>query len=275
MCRAGKIFLLLFLSFISAAAHEFWLAPARFFLPAGAAVKLYLLVGDNFAGRPWRGTSSRLTRFAHYTPTDSTDLLPYATQPDSLRTTVTFRQPGTHLVALATNQAFLTLDADKFTAYLREEGLTDVLARRQREGTTGQPGREAYQRCAKTLVQAGPVLIAPDTACRRVIGLPLELVPEQNPYQLRPGASLTVRVLAAGQPVPGALVQIWRHTPGQPVHVSKIYSNQNGRILFRLTSPGRYLLSTLRMRPATDPQTADWQTVWSSLTFGFISNSTR
>ncbi|MEJ7658181.1 MAG: hypothetical protein WKG07_00410 [Hymenobacter sp.] len=31
-----------------------------------------------------------------------------------------------------------------------------------------------------------------------MLGLPLELVPEQNPYRLRPGAALTVRVLRQG-----------------------------------------------------------------------------
>ncbi len=100
------------------------------------------------------------------------------------------------------------------------------------------------------------------------MGLPLELVPEQNPYALRPGASLTVRVLADGRAQAGQLVQVWQRRPGQPLRVFKLRSNQNGRVLFRISEPGQYLVSTVRMVPAALPE-ADWQSTWSTLTFGF------
>ncbi|WP_019947929.1 DUF4198 domain-containing protein [Hymenobacter aerophilus] len=264
--------LLLLLAAASAAlAHEFWLEPARFVVAPGTRVHLRRLTGENFTGEGWAGRYGRLELLRHYAPAmPPADLRPAAAAPDdSIQSTVTFTEPGTHLVALATNNATITLEADKFTAYLREEGLDNVLALREQRGQTAAPGREAYRRCAKTLVQAGPYNPA-DTAraWARSVGLPLELVPEQNPYGLAAGAPLTVRVLRAGQPVAGQLVLLWRRGARPRPLLQKLRSNQNGRVLLHLSGPGQYLVSTVRMESAPAATGADWQSTWSTLTFG-------
>jgi len=272
----------------AALAHEFWLQPASFRMAAGSAVPLRLLVGENFTGSPWPRPTRRVRRFVRYGPAsaaDSTDLRP-ALLTDSLAPALACAAPGTHLLALTSRLAYLELPAAEFTAYLREEGLGYALRQRQEAGeATTKPGREAYQRCAKALVLAtsGPRLpsAAADTAFRRVLGLPLELVPEQNPYRLRPGAALTVRVLRQGQPVPGALVQVWqvsapdsKPTAAPAVTHFATYSNAQGRILLRLSGAGPYLLATVRMENAPPalalPGTTarpDWLSTWASLTF--------
>ncbi|MBC8082156.1 MAG: DUF4198 domain-containing protein [Hymenobacter sp.] len=252
-----------------AVAHEFWLLPPQFFVAPGTTFNLRVFVGENFAGERWAGKSRRVTGLAHYAPAGPEDLLAPATAADTLHPNVTFAQPGTHMVVLSTNNAFLTLEAAKFNAYLKEDGLDYILLQRQQGNSLSKPGREAYRRCAKTLVQVGsPATTDTARAWSRPTGLALDLVPEQNPYALRVGGSLTIRVLADGLPRPGQLVQVWQRTAGKPVQIIKLYSNQNGRVLFRLTSPGQYMVSTVRMVPATLPE-ADWQSTWSTLTFGF------
>ncbi|MBT9393772.1 DUF4198 domain-containing protein [Hymenobacter sp. NST-14] len=253
----------------TALAGEFWLEPVRFWIMPGTAVHLRRLTGTNFTGSPWSGGSSRLAGFWHYAPGQpAVSLLPAASVPDTIQSTVTMRQPGTHLLALTTNFAPATLPATDFTRYLRAYQLDYVLALREQRQQSEQPGREAYRRCAKTLVQAGPYAAA-DTAraWARPVGLPLELVPEQNPYGLQAGASLTVRVLAEGQPVAGQLVQVWQRSRPARAAPVKLHSNQNGRLLLPLLSPGEYLLSAVRMVPARADSTADWHSTWSTLTF--------
>jgi uncharacterized GH25 family protein len=253
----------------AALAHEFWLLPTPFTVAPGTTLNLRVFVGENFTGERWAGKSSRLTRLMHFAPAGPHNLLAAATTADTLHAAVAFREPGTHLIALATNNAFITLEANQFNTYLKQEGLDYILLERQKRGALNQPGREAYRRCATTLVQAGaPTALDTARAWSRPTGLPLELVPEQNPYTLKAGASLTIRVLAEGQPQAGQLVQVWQRSPGQPVRISKLYSNQNGRVLFRLPGAGQYMVSAVRMTPATLPQ-ADWQSTWASLTFGF------
>jgi hypothetical protein len=265
-------------------AHEFWLQPASFQVATGTAVPMRLLVGENFSGKAWARPTRRVQRFVRFGPTnwaDSTDLRP-ALLADSLAPAVRYTAPGTHLLALTSQLAYLELPATEFTAYLREEGLGEALRQRQEGGVaTTKPGREAYRRCAKTLVLAtqGAHLspAAADTTFRRVLGLPLELVPEQNPYRLRSGAALTVRVLRQGQPVPGALVRVWQVAPGLAKQ-SKIptvssfttRANSQGRVLLRVVGPGPYLLATVSIENASPTLTvrADWLSTWASLTFG-------
>ena len=281
--KSVGLILLTILFFSNVLAHEFWLQPASYRVAVGAAVPVKLLVGENFAGATWARPTRRVRRFVRLgpTPPDSADLRP-ALLADSVAPMLRCLTPGTHLVLLTSRPAFIELPAAAFTAYLREEGLSEALRQRQEaDEAATKPGREAYRRCAKALVLAtrGAALppAAADTAFRRVLGLPLELVPEQNPYRLRPGAALTVRVLRQGQPVPGALVQVWQATPPAknqpgpgPVTHFVTHANGQGRALLRLPAAGPYLLATVQMEaaPAALAGRADWFSTWASLTFG-------
>lgn len=270
----------------TALANEFWLQPANFRVPVGAPVPLRLLIGENLIGQPWPRPTRRVQRFVHLGPgslADSTDLRP-ALLTDSAAPVMTCRVPGTHVVLLTSTLAFSELPADKFTAYLRAEGLDKALLYRRQQGqTTTKPGREAYRRCAKVLVLATSGPRAPlnpaDTTYRRSLNVPLELVPEQNPYHLRPGAALTLRVLRYGQPVPGAVVHFWDASPVAPggrgiitaveAHHFSTRANNNGRVLLRLPGSGPYLVAAkyLEAAPAALASQADWLSTWATLTF--------
>jgi hypothetical protein len=287
-----RVIPLLFLCTTAALAQDFWLQPVSFRVAVGALVPVRLLVGTGLAGETWPRPTRRTLRFVRLgpTPLDSTDLRP-ALRADSVAPTFSCATPGTHLVVLMSAPAFTELPPDKFTAYLREQGLDAALLYRQQQGqTTTKIGREAYRRCAKAIVLAANSLRASpsfaDTAFRRVVGLPLEFVPEQNPYFLRTGAALTVRVLRQGQPAPGVLVQVWDATPpamrpaaGQPlptpVHFTT-HANKSGRVLLRLPGAGPYLLATecIEPAPATLTYRADWLSTWATLTFGGPASAT-
>ncbi|MCA8829284.1 DUF4198 domain-containing protein [Hymenobacter pini] len=253
----------------TALAQQFWLEPARFWVAPDAAVHIRRLMGDGFQGTPWAGKSRRVVDLWHCAPGLPTrSMLPAATAADTLSTTFTLQQPGTHLLALTTDNAFSTFSGPDFTRYLKQENLQYIAAQRALTGDTTKSVREAYRRCAKTMVQVGPA-VAHDTAraWSRVLNQPLELVPEQNPYLLLPGASLTIRVLRHGRPVAGQPVVLWRRYRGIVIRQNQLYSNQNGRLLFRLSDPGDYLASTVRMELASKAASADWQSTWSTLSF--------
>lgn len=254
----------------SALAREFWLLPPRFFVKVGSRQNIHVFVGEDFTGERWAGKSSRLTSLHHYTATDSVNLTAVATSTDTLQTAITFQKPGLHLVALTTTNSFVELAGDKFTSYLQEAGLDNALALRRQRGEATKPGRELYRRCAKTLLVAGPIT-AYDSTFAHSSGQALELIMEQNPYALKAGAALTVRLLYEGKPLARALVQVWqRGAPDQTItRRTKLYTNQNGRVLFHLSAPGSYMLSAVCMVPTADRETADWQSTWATLTFGF------
>ncbi|WP_400190152.1 DUF4198 domain-containing protein [Hymenobacter sp. B81] len=269
MARLLLFFLALLLA-LGAAANEFWLEPTRFVLAPGSPVHLGRWVGQNFRGQRWSGQSQRLEELLHLAPGSSRlDLTAPARAADSLRTTVVLAQPGTHLLALRTNEALLSFSGSEFTAYLQAENLGDILYLRRRRNQTDRPAREAYRRCAKTLLLAGPAAPS-DTTFRQRLGHPLEIVAEQNPYLLRPGASLTLRVWADGQPAAyQALRAFIRPLDGSPVQTFQLRTNPNGRALLRLQQPATVLVAAVRMRAHPAPATADWQSTWASLTFAF------
>jgi hypothetical protein len=255
----------------SVLAHEFWLRPTRFVLAPGSRVHLGRWVGANFQGSRWPGLSARLEQLLHFQPGTAApaDLTAAARQTDTLQTTVTLTAPGVHLLALQTTEAAITLPAAEFEAYLKEEGLSDISWQRKQRKQQALPGRELYRRCAKTLVLAGAAAAA-DTTFRRRVGHPLEILPEQNPYILRPGASLTLLVLSAGRPAPNQSVHAWlRPTDGHPPQDFILRTNQNGRALLRMQYPADVLLAAVRMERAPAPAPADWRSTWASLTFAF------
>jgi Domain of unknown function (DUF4198) len=255
----------------AARAREFWLEPVRFWVPPGQRVHIRRLLGSNFQAEAWAGKRSRITGFWHHAPGQlSVDLLSAATATtDTLASTVTLAQPGTHLLALTTDNAFVALSAADFTAYVEQENLQSAVTQPPSSSHVTKLVRESYRRCAKTLVQAGPVLLT-DTVrtWARVLNLPLELVPEQNPYTLAPGAALTMRVLCSGRPVAGQQVALWLRGHRPRALLSKLRSNQNGRVLFRLSEAGEYLASAVYLEPAPAGLPADWQSTWSTLSFG-------
>jgi len=261
----------------AALAHEFWLEPLSFRLQPGQTVNVRPLIGADFKGEPWTNKAAKVLQLVRYgpSPADSTDLTPAPgfAPTDTFRTALPFAQPGTHVVLMRSTNSFIELPAEQFTAYLREEGLDYPLKLRQQRDQTQKAGRETYRRCAKALVQVGDpgaTTLASDSACRRVYGLPLELVPEQNPYRLAADKAFTVRVLKGGKPAFGATVQVWQRQPnGQPTTHFTTRANQSGRVLLRLSGPGPYLLATVNMTEAPPKMRdrADWQSTWASLTF--------
>ena len=268
----------------TALAREFWLEPPRFYLQPGQTENIHTFIGTNFKGEFWTTKAAKIQRLVRYgpAPADSTNLTPSNfTNADTFRTAFTFNQPGTHVVLLRSTNSFIELPADKFTAYLREKGLDYALKLRQENDQMALPGRETYRRCAKTLVQVGnsaATSLASDSACRHIYGLPLELVPEQNPYRLAADKALTVRVFRNGKPAFGTTVQVWQRQPdGLPTTHFITRANQNGRVLLRLSGPGPYLLEAVDMTtaPIKLRDRADWQSTWASLTFAGPAATSR
>ena len=158
----------------------------------------------------------------------------------------------------------ITLEAAKFEAYLREEGLDAVVAWRAAHGETAAPGREVYSRCAKALLVAGDAGTS-RTGADRVLGFALELVPLGDPTTLASGSPLRLRVLHEGAPLAGALVRATRE--GAPDGRRGARANAEGRVGLDVDAAGTWLVTCVHMRRAPKDANADWESLWASLTF--------
>lgn len=249
-------------------AHDSWLQPQRFWTNVRTSAPIAILVGHGVDRAPWGVKADRVVMLRDIGPTGVVDhLATLQGRAVAEIPAISFATTGAHIVALQSNHAVSNLPAARFNAYLKEEGLTPALALRNRMGRASTAGREIYSRRAKALVQVGP-LAGPQPHVTRPIGLTLEIVPERNPYALRPGERLPVRVIFEGRPLAGALVKLTNLDADQKPLATAI-TDRSGRTAFAVPRAGSWLLNVVWTKPIEGDPRADFDTTFSSLTFGY------
>lgn len=238
-------------------AHDFWIEPSSFRPQPGARVAVQLRVGQHLQGDPVPRDPGRIERFAVAGPAGEAEVRGIAGA-DPAGWISTPASPGLYWIVYGSNHASLEQTAEKFDRYLGEEGLERVRdLGRSKTGTV----KEIYSRCAKSLLAVGGT----GTGWDRALGLELELVPERNPYELKAGESLPVRLLYHGKPLAGALlVAMPAESPDAKVSGR---SDKQGRAELRLDRPGLWLVKSVHMVPAPKDSGAEWESFWASVTF--------
>lgn len=193
------------------------------------------------------------------------------------------RGPGTYLLGVSTRTRTFTLSGDDFDAYLRHDGLVDVLAERREAGLLGTPATETYSKHVKAVVQVGT---RRNDTYRSRLGYPVELVPLANPYRLSVGDTLPVRFLKDGEPVEGQIVYArWEgHRPsaaagaggaaagGCDLHPDAREpicrrTDADGVVRIPLARPGRWYARLIHMREVPEDPEVDYESNWATLTW--------
>ncbi len=207
----GLALLLMVLLAAAARAHDFWIEPSAFTPVPGQRVSVRLRVGEGFRGDPVPRNPERIERFA---AVGASGEVPVAGIPNGEPAGfVAFNNPGLQLLVYDSDHASVELEGPKFEEYLKLEGLEAVSALRAKRGQTGAPAKEIYSRCAKSLLAVGG---GDGKGFDRKLGLPLELVPEVNPYTLQAKGLLPVRLSFNGKPLAGALVMALQKDRPEP-----------------------------------------------------------
>ena len=174
------------------------------------------------------------------------------------------------LVLETDNRAESHLPSLRFNDYLKVEGLTPALERRRREHRMDYDETEIYSRRAKVIMQAGAFDATAQAPVTEPIGLPLEIVPEVNPYALPRPSALPVRIVYQGNALAGATVKLTDLDHDEnPVEIH--VTDGTGRAIFALPVHGRWLLNVIWTRALPADGEADYETDFSSLSFGFSS----
>lgn len=245
---------------LRAGAHDFWVNPDSFVVSVGAGTALSMQVGHGDARQRSAIPSRRIVRFAAWTPAgDTLDLR------DSGR--LTPMEAGLHLLVLETDaNAQSHLPADRFNAYVQEEGLWPAAQARARQGATARDAIERYRRVAKALVQAGaPGEGGQDLATKR-LGLPLEIVLARPPSAPDGDGLLAAQVFFQGRPLARALVKL-TDLDHDDKPVAAQATDFDGRVRLRRPPPGNWLLNVVWTTPLAGDDGADFDTIFSSLCF--------
>ena len=253
----------LLLAGLPAAAHDYWLVPDAFFVKPGEATALRLHVGDDFVSEKERPFQKKPTlRFDLVRGKKTVDLAPLGAEDKTPVATLTLKDAGTYLVRMDRAPQTIELEAEKFNKYLADEGLDAILEQRRKLGEDKKPGRERYSRCLKALVQCGDTRDDPVPA----VGQKLEIVPLANPYTLKAGETLKVRVLFDGKALAGAKVSAHRRA-GDKVTTQSAQTTAEGEAAFKVDGAGSYLIRLVHMRRCADEDGVDWESYWAALTF--------
>jgi len=172
------------------------------------------------------------------------------------------QKSGVYVVAVETTPKLITLDADKFNSYLVSDGLPHIYLLRAKEKTLDQPGRERYSKSPKALLRVGKEA-AGDAS--KAVGLPLEIVPLKDPFTLKPGDTLPVRVLFQNKPLADANLG-WAHPDEGEMPRGTVRTDGKGEALIPIGKTG---LMTIRLTHMTRPKAKDyeWESFWTTLTW--------
>ena len=253
----------------SATAHDFWLQPQSFQTNSGVALPVTALIGHGKDRGRWEADASRIVMLKSIGPNGTADLRSAFKQRGiGPQLFPVFVETGVHVLAMQTNRASSELPAKRFNDYAKEEGLTPILEYRNRTGSVDTAGREFYSRRAKVLIRVGASTGRTDLRTTRAIGLSLEIVPERDPYALGKSRNLPVRVIYEGKALPGATVKLTNlYSDEKPVAIVK--TDSTGRAAFRIPESGAWLLNVVWTKPIKGRPGADFDTIFSSLTFGY------
>ena len=246
-------------------AHDMWIEPMTFAPQPGEIVGVKLRVGQDLLGDPLPRDPALINQFV---VEDSERRKPLVGRDGGdpagfLRVPA----PGLLVIGYRSNPSKVELAAEKFNQYLKEEGLDAVASVRSSRHETEAKAHEIFSRCAKSLVLSGPANAAQGD---RRLGFTLELVAERNPYTLRPGQDLPVRLTYENHPLAGALVVAMnRLNPAEKVTAR---TDHDGRVRLRLKPGGMWLIKAVHMIQAPAGSDAEWTSFWASLTFASEGN---
>jgi uncharacterized GH25 family protein len=249
------------------AAHDFWIVPSSFRPAVSSPLALRLRVGENLKGDPVPRDPALVDRFALLGPLPAETEVPIpgvsGADPAGF---VRVSEAGLYTVVYRSHRTRLDLPPEKFDEALRREGLESILELRKSRGESLKPSTEVFSRCAKALVLVGqPATPGGGGSFDRPVGMPLELIPEKNPYGLKSGEELPIRLLYQGKPLTGALViALGLHQADGRIAAR---SGKDGRVRLRLPEGGFWLIKSVHMVPAPHDTGVDWESLWASLTF--------
>lgn len=252
----------------SASAHEFWLAAQ----PVAPAVKdpttVTLHIGEYFEGGEIGLAASHAAAIRLHSRMGVEDLgkqVPATNAQPAIK--LSFQRPGTHVLAYESHPSQIVLSADKFHAYLHDEGLDAIIARREADGTASKPARERFRRSAKLLLRVGDK--SDDTYAVRTQQR-IDITPTTDPLSAAVGESLRFKVRFDDKPLAGVLLKAW-HRRGAQTLMIRTVADADGQVTLELPFSGRWLLNVVHMEPVAGSQELDWDSFWGSLVFDMRS----
>lgn len=247
-------------------AHDFFFRADSFFAAPNSVLRIRALNGT-FSQSENSISRDRLRDLSIVSASgrDHPDTLQWSVAGDTSVLSFRTGSAGTYVVGASLYPRQITLKAAEFNSYLADDGIPDVLAARKKKNELQKDATERYSKHIKALIQVGNSRSGDFST---VLDYPAELVPLDNPYSLARGASLRVRALVDGKPVPNQLVVAGgRTSTGSRFREQKVRTNASGVARIQPAAKGQWYVKFIRMVPFAGSERIDYESKWATLTF--------
>lgn len=244
-------------------AHEYILIASKYRVYKGDTLEVHLFVADGFNIELERPLQKGINqKFELITSNQTKDLLAAGAEGDLpiLNAKVDFE--GLGLLHMKRDYARISLENAKFKDYLKEDHIENMVIDEKKKIQ-----RERYTRYIKSLVQSGKPSSA-DQTFKTITGQAYEIVLLDNPYLLKPGATIRAKLLFNGKPLVGKMVTARNRIGGEPASKQLSRTDKNGECRFVINRKGDWFLHSTHMIPCPDTADADWESFWASYSFG-------
>lgn len=253
-------------------AQAFWILPSTFSYQVGDKTFLQFQTGENFTGTNWQGNRDKVGFLQASSNNYHFNLFPFlgTNVGDSARLdTIVF--PGNYTIAYTSKSRYIERNGNDFNQYLQQHGQSEIMRIRQVYNQDTSMGREAVQECAKTLIRVKSRMNKSDYLKSSFYitssGLPLDIVPIDNPYNLKTSGSITFNVYFLNKPVNSGKLWLWQRKNGSTT--KKEINIENGIATATVEPSGIWMLSMLRIIQDPVKGVGYWQTYQGSLTWGY------
>ncbi len=266
-----KSFLLILVCLFTAPllAHEFWLQPQQFLFSAGDEINIRFQVGEKFAGNNWKGSYQKVKDIRLYYVDVTDDLSGALTDDEGDSLQFSMFEEGTAMITFNSINSSIQLNAKEFNAYLEEDGLNGAIEYRKNHNETDSSANELYQRSVKTIVQVGS---KKTDVFKAQTNLPLDLIPQSNPYTIGNNQTMNMKVLFMGKPLANVKMKTWQRIAGN-ISDSSYITNEKGEFSFPVNTAGEWMVSCVHMIRLDNNSDAQWQSYWGSVTWGYTGSA--
>jgi hypothetical protein len=176
---------------------------------------------------------------------------------------------GTGLLGVSTLPKVGDFTAKSFADNMKHEGLLHILEARKKSGEDTKPAKKKYAKYVKTIFQVGTIQTED---FKTILNHPIELIPINNPYTLKPGDSLSMKLLIEGNPASGEMVYAGyaghqgKSKDGLPHDAFQLKTNTKGIVKIKISKAGHWYFRSVHVTKSKE-QDADYISNTASITF--------
>ena len=260
-------YLFLSLSLVAApvTAHEFWIEPLAYEIPADGSLEGVLVNGQEFAGSKLPYLPQRFENFVVFAGDEAQRV--HGRPGDAPALNMPPVAEGLNVVAYQSTNATVNYENwEKFQNFVTHKDFGDILTAHQARGLPLENFDELYSRYSKTLIAVGD-----GAGADRRVGLETEIVALTNPYTDDLSEGMQVQVYYRNDLRADVQIEVFEKSEDGEVEISLYRTNAEGVGTFPVKPGYSYMVDAVVLR---EPSAAEmeasgtvWETLWANLTF--------